>query len=141
MAGTIFWMTAAPSYPDYDGFTIYLPATPAVDDQGQVQQGQQVMRGYTALLDQPHTGPMGTTEEVAPSAGQQQSRLGGLLKRLTGKLSMGRSPRGTVEVPDAGIQASAGVAGSCSARDTAGVILAHAAQVAELNRQSRYAAS
>ena len=91
-------------------------------------------------MEQPQTGSMGSKEEEAVKPGQQESRLGGLLKRLSGKLSMGRSPGGTVVASDAGIQASADVAGSCPAQETAGVILAHAAQVAELNRQPSYAA-
>lgn len=40
MAGSIFWMAAAPSYPDYDGFTLYLPPAPAPG-----LSPQQVQRG------------------------------------------------------------------------------------------------
>ncbi|GAB4817240.1 hypothetical protein N2152v2_004286 [Parachlorella kessleri] len=140
MAGSIFWMTAAPSYPEYDGFTIYLPATPAVT-QGGVLQGLQIPHGCTTEIEQPQTGPKGVKEREAAIAGEQQSRLGGLLKCLMRKLSIGRGPGGTMAVSRAEVQASADVAESCPTQDTASIILAHAAQVAELNRQSSFAAS
>lgn len=61
MAGSLFWMTAARSYPDYDGTTIYLtpPAQPSESDAHNLRIVELIRKhamDMAALSGRPHAG-------------------------------------------------------------------------------------
>ncbi len=122
MAGSILWMTAAPSYPDYDGFTIYLPPAPAGSSPPQHGQHgrQQQQQG------QGHQG-QDMEQQEAPRRGLAKA-LGRLSQKLLGR---GSSREATVAATEAAamVQQADLLKGA-----TVRAILEHAAQVAELNR-------
>ncbi len=121
VAGSVFWMTAAPSCPDYDGFTIYLPPAPAPAP-SLPQQAQQVQLAQH-----------GAAAEQAPEKRGLAKALGKLSWRLLGGGSGGgpAAAEAAAEVQGSQQQAPA----SCSEEGTVQVILEHAAQVAQLNKQ------
>lgn len=72
ISGSCFWMTAASSYPDYDGMTVYFrPPTPEVEAQNVELRAQATAAG----------------QEQCASDESQQSGLDRVQVRLQGKVS------------------------------------------------------
>lgn len=128
MAGSLFWMAAAPSYPDYDGFTIYLPP------------GGPALLGASAQL-------VHEEQQDTPPHSRVGRGPGGVLRRLASSLlgrrgasacsaPAARPSQGATQVQAAPQAQLASPQGGCPTYDGAAtVIIEHAARVAGLNEQ------
>lgn len=56
LAGTAFWMVAAPSYPDHDGFTVYFNTSPSSTSSGYAAAGGSVAPSQAGRVLLPKAG-------------------------------------------------------------------------------------
>ena len=96
-SGSLYWHCAAPSYPDYDGTTVYLqPATPPTPSEARVLQS---IREHAAAMAGTCAAPSLQSPARQHDQQQQQQRLDG--GRGHGKTaffrSLGRSIRDKID--------------------------------------------
>ena len=98
-SGSLYWHCAAPSYPDYDGTTVYLaPASPPTPSEARVLQ---LIREHAAALAGTCAAPglqMPTQQQQQQKQQQQQGQSSGRGHGKTAFLkSLGRSIRDKID--------------------------------------------
>ena len=77
MAGSCMWMTAAPSYADYDGTTVYLQRSPSSDD----AEVAGIIRKHAAALKSLSPQPQCVNPDLNQASGR--GRIHELVHRLS----------------------------------------------------------
>ena len=75
LAGTAFWMMAAPSYPDYDGFTVYFSSPPTSSGTG----GGGTAANISTISTQPEQAPPARAGERTATVIRQHAATVALL--------------------------------------------------------------
>lgn len=148
VAGSMFWMTAAPSYPDYDGFTVYLPpapsAVPFATDTALIGSTEAAGPGAAALSSQCAEEPAGAGSATPQPRRRLGAGLGRLASTLLAGLGLGQ-PTAAAAVAPVSTSGPSSQAGTGQAQEahshgrTVRAILDHAARVRRLNSKQRQA--
>lgn len=78
LAGTAFWMIAAPSYPDHDGFTVYFSGTPSGARSGSADGGStaDAIRQHAVAVARLNNRPDQRNPHLADACAQPRAEVG-----------------------------------------------------------------